>query len=111
MLLAVLSPLIIFMYEVSKGNVIQVSMSINNTTIDDIKTAVVVKLIYNGSVKLTDFKLHMLNKTLLFGDVSRGEYVRNITIDVYASKELLDTPMALEFKIAGLYHLSAIVRW
>jgi hypothetical protein len=48
---------------------------------------------------------------LLFGDVSRGEYVRNITIDVYASKELLDTPMALEFKIAGLYHLSAIVRW
>jgi hypothetical protein len=100
-----------FMYEVGKGNVIQVSMSITNITIGDVKTAVVVKLIYNGSVKLTDFKLYILNKSLLFGDVSRGEYVRNITIDVYASKELLDTPMALEFKVAGLYHLSAIVRW
>ena len=64
-----------------------------------------VKVAYNGSIPLVDFKIELLGKQIFFGDLVRGNYTQTITLPLREASKLENASIGYEFKIGGIYHI------
>jgi len=69
------------------------------------KVRVKLKLVYNGSIPLSEFKLFIYNITVDFGDVVKGTYYRELILPAQAIEQS-GSEYSVSFKIAGFYAIS-----
>jgi len=103
--LATLYPLIVFFTEFTQNpNTLALSIDSISYTHDEGKVVVKLKLIYEGSIPLSEFKLAIYNTTLDFGTVEKGVYEKELVVPA----ELVEQEpfmYSISFKIAGLYSI------
>jgi len=104
--LATISPLAIFLIEISQDPNILSITDFNIKQLEGNQLELTITISYSGSVPLKDFTLRILNETIKYGDIARGNYTGRIII---SSDRLHGQELKIEeysFKIAGLYRLS-----
>lgn len=106
---ALLSPLLLFFIELTNSPEDFIRFETHVTPSSNGTTArVSVKLIYNGSVKLTDFILEIYGLEINFGTIERGVYEKAITV-TSLNIDNKQSDIVISFKIAGLYPLKITV--
>jgi len=104
--LAILYPLVVFFIELTQNpNTLTLSVESTFYMRDEGKVVVKLKLTYEGSIPLSEFKLTIYHTTLDFGTVEKGVYEKELVVpaDVVEHEPLM---YHISFKIAGLYSIS-----
>jgi hypothetical protein len=105
-LAALVEPLAVFMYEVaSDPNLLSVWFGTPPTLLNSTHVSIPVTISYRGSVNLEDFKLLVGDEVIYFGDISRGNYTKDLLVPVTARI----SGISLSFKVAGIYTVNLTV--
>jgi len=110
-ILALTAPLIIFFTEIITNPEKSPQLRIEQIGYTKDKQHVVlrIKLIYNGTIPLTDFRIMLLGEELYFGIVEKGAYEEEINVSVSDIQEL-SREISMYFKVAGMYPIEVHVR-
>jgi len=104
--LATLTPLAIFLVETTQDPNILSITEFNIRQLGENQLELIITISYNGSIPLKDFTLKILNKTIEYGDIVRGNYTRSIIVSADRLQGLELKIEEYSFKIAGLYRVS-----
>ncbi len=70
----------------------------------------ILNLSYGGSLILKDLTVRIVNKTIYFGDVSKGTYVKEVVVPIAKIRES-NKEIFIRFILAGLYPIRVNVRY
>jgi len=110
-ILTLISPLIIFFTEIITNPEKSPQLRIEQIgyTEDQQYIKLRIKLVYNGTIPLTDFKITLLGEELYFGVVEKGVYEKDVNVSISIIQEL-SREINMYFKIAGIYPVEVRVK-